>query len=552
MSKTSSNVPSIDIAELIDQIYTTALDPDHFPEFITHWRHALAQDQLDFSELSPHFAQAEQLLARLEKADEFSKQPLNVSPHIAFQIDGTGNIHSANDLGQQFVGRQDSLPITSNAEQKLRKLAIDVGATKKARLERFVTTTDIDQQDITFLVSNISRTPIRPASALVVCTTVIWADGLNELLKQEFQFSKTELEIVRMLVEGKTSREIAAFRSRSWETIRTQLRKILNKAGVESQLDLVRLVLGYPAAAAMKSKQLVNEPWGRFIVNEVKDGQFVEYISAGKLTNRQVLFLHGSETNHMISRVLLKELLNQGASVLAPLRVGFGATSPVEKETARSTEAVSAVEVEVEVESISALLEATFDSAEKIEIIACGTGFHTALMVANAYPQWVKKLWVSEPALPNQLTPIQDSNQIPWGRSLAKAPEAIGFLVKASDSHIRKSGIEDYLLRHYATSLAAKKIQPDTQQLSEIVWSSEMVGRGLEGVIRDIYDLNEDWLDQIRDCKTDIIILEASSSVTPENDNTLVDLNPAHITKQMIKTKERLAMYTPGIAKAFQ
>ena len=537
MSDTSSKVAAIGIAELIDQIYATALDPSCFPVFITQWRHAIDQNLLDFSELTPHFEQAEQLLARLEKADEYSKQPLHVSPHIAFQIDSEGNMHSANDLAQQFVSKQDRLPITPSAEKKLRQLAMDISVTQSPRLERFVTTTSPGNQNIMFLVSNISRIPIRPASALVVCTTVIWADGLNELLRQEFQFSKAELEIIRMLVEGKTSREIAEFRSRSWETIRTQLRKILSKAGVESQLDLVRLVLGYPIAASLKSKQLVSEPWGQFIVHEIKDGRFIEYINAGQQTGRQILFLHGSEPRHMISRVFLKELLNQGASVLAPLRPGYGTTSLPQKETDASSELATIADL--------------LGKSEEIEIIACGTGFRTALQFANAYPQRVKKLWVSEPVFPNEFLAVQDSNEVPWATSLSHAPEAIGFLVKVSDTHIRRSGLEDYLSRDDTTSLDTKKMLADTHSFSEMVWSNELIGRGLEGVISDLHSMNEDWLDEIRICKTRMTILETGNSDTPETSKALLSLNPTFVTTQRIHTKERLAFYVSGIAKIF-
>ena len=349
-----------------------------------------------------------------------------------------------------------------------------------------------------------------------------------------------------MLVEGKTSREIAALRSRSWETIRTQLRMILNKAGVEGQLDLVRLVLGYPVATSLASERPESEPWGQFVVHEISDDRFVEYISAGKKNGRQFLFLHGSEPNHMISRVLLKELLNKGARVLAPLRMGYGATSLEPQEASKLSE----------VTSIAALL----DTSNGVEIITSGTGFRTALAFANAYPHCVTKLWAFEPVLPNHFSPIEgpnedpneDPNKVPWAMSLIQAPEATGFLVKVRDSNMRQLGIEDYLLRHYASSLDTKNNDIDATEMVEMIWASELISRGLEGVVRDMNNINSDWLDEIKNCETDITILQTSSSASAEANRVLVALNPKHIATQKIDDTKKLAFYSPGIAKIFQ
>jgi two-component system response regulator NreC len=54
--------------------------------------------------------------------------------------------------------------------------------------------------------------------------------------------TKTELKVLRLILQGKGTREIAKLRHRSVRTIEDERRRIMNKLGVDNLVDLVKQV----------------------------------------------------------------------------------------------------------------------------------------------------------------------------------------------------------------------------------------------------------------------------------------------------------------------
>jgi len=54
--------------------------------------------------------------------------------------------------------------------------------------------------------------------------------------------TKTEMGILRLILDGKSNKEIARFRNRSVRTIEDQQRRIRHKLGVDNSIDLVKQV----------------------------------------------------------------------------------------------------------------------------------------------------------------------------------------------------------------------------------------------------------------------------------------------------------------------
>ena len=55
-------------------------------------------------------------------------------------------------------------------------------------------------------------------------------------------FTKTELKVLRLILQGKGTREIAKLRHRSVRTIEDERRRIMHKLGVDNLVDLVKQV----------------------------------------------------------------------------------------------------------------------------------------------------------------------------------------------------------------------------------------------------------------------------------------------------------------------
>jgi DNA-binding CsgD family transcriptional regulator len=61
-------------------------------------------------------------------------------------------------------------------------------------------------------------------------------------IKQEFNLSRRELEVVENIIEGKTNQEIAELLSISEKTVKTHVTHIFNKTGVENRIQLFNIL----------------------------------------------------------------------------------------------------------------------------------------------------------------------------------------------------------------------------------------------------------------------------------------------------------------------
>lgn len=69
------------------------------------------------------------------------------------------------------------------------------------------------------------------------------SDGLEGSLRQIFGLTPAEAELVSLLTQGRSLKEIAATRRSALSTVRTQIRSVFRKTGTSRQGDLVRLIL---------------------------------------------------------------------------------------------------------------------------------------------------------------------------------------------------------------------------------------------------------------------------------------------------------------------
>jgi two-component system nitrate/nitrite response regulator NarL len=91
-----------------------------------------------------------------------------------------------------------------------------------------------NSQQMSFAVEALASTPVVRA---------VGANGLSLL-------SKRELEVVRLLAEGLTNREIAERMVLSQHTVKNYLFRVFDKLGVSSRMELLCLTLAYPPGHA--------------------------------------------------------------------------------------------------------------------------------------------------------------------------------------------------------------------------------------------------------------------------------------------------------------
>lgn len=95
----------------------------------------------------------------------------------------------------------------------------------------------------------INKSPIRPMVAEKVREELRRSkereEGLLYLVKLIAELTPTELEVLRLLYEGKTRREIAAERCVEFGTTKMQVHNILKKTNKRSSKDLIREIRQY-------------------------------------------------------------------------------------------------------------------------------------------------------------------------------------------------------------------------------------------------------------------------------------------------------------------
>jgi len=80
---------------------------------------------------------------------------------------------------------------------------------------------------------------------LVSCDGGANASQALALAAEQYQFTPAEMDIARHLLHGRSSAEIAALRCSSRETVRSQIKSLLQKTGVHRQAALIALLGGY-------------------------------------------------------------------------------------------------------------------------------------------------------------------------------------------------------------------------------------------------------------------------------------------------------------------
>ncbi len=89
--------------------------------------------------------------------------------------------------------------------------------------------------------------------ALVVIHELDWRPLESaSLVQRTFDLTPAETEVTTCLMEGRSLQEIAGQRGVRLSTIRSQIKSILSKTGVNRQIDLVRLIARLPDLGSVR------------------------------------------------------------------------------------------------------------------------------------------------------------------------------------------------------------------------------------------------------------------------------------------------------------
>jgi pimeloyl-ACP methyl ester carboxylesterase/DNA-binding CsgD family transcriptional regulator len=179
------------------------------------------------------------------------------------------------------------------------------------------------------------RCPDRDEIAGLMTTLApVWNPLLAQALRHHFYLTAAETNVVQGLVTGQTLSQIAAARGRSVHTVRTQMKTILRKTDLDSQVELVRLVgfmERFGGNGHADSTGSANRPADEVDQHDaitLSTGRRMEYSLLGPADGRPVLFVHGMLDHAALTARARDYLFRNRIRLIAPARPSFGSSDP--------------------------------------------------------------------------------------------------------------------------------------------------------------------------------------------------------------------------------
>lgn len=158
-----------------------------------------------------------------------------------------------------------------------------------------------------------------------------WSAQAEAMLVTSFGLSRAELDIVRNLLAGQSLREMAESSGRSEHTVRNQAKAVLAKTGAPGQVDLIRLVVYLINHDTGDATEKPRDTAAPDAVMNMASGLGMQVFRFGPQDGQPVIFLHGMLDGLAPLKYLERQLSQRGLYVIAPVRPGFGRSSPVKR-----------------------------------------------------------------------------------------------------------------------------------------------------------------------------------------------------------------------------
>ena len=528
----SRKVGYSDKLELIDQIYQVAVEPERYEQLLDLWEerlgplrarestraegHTLA---IEDSELESHFARAAAVLDRIDQIAAGTNVHAIVSAYdrsAAFTFSNAGMISAANGAAKAVLGITSgdalaSLPIDESEISILKREAarITLNGDGIASFLRFRISTT--QRTLVIRLSRVEDGERGTTEVLAVTSEMAWPEHLTTVVRETFDLTEAEAEVLRALVEGAGLKDIAAGRGRSLDTIKTQLRSILAKTDTRTQAELIRLSLclmdvvstadtvsEFKTAAAQRGRL---EPLPFISINR-PDGRRSDHISFGSASGRPVLFfpLNYGLIRWPVSAEIAAE--RKGLRIIVPIRAGYGRSTKAETRSSY---------VDTVVEDTIAVLD--HYGIDRCPVIALSMDAYFAYRIAERHPGRLTGMVNCSAGLHFDRR-AQYERMHKWHRFIIAnaryAPSMLPFMVKAGFSLARRIGKRGFVHAVYGGSPADVMTFEDPEVMEAMVLGSEVClsewHSAHEAFAHEVIVEQDDWSEKVRNCGVPVVI----------------------------------------------
>lgn len=523
VDRKTNDVAGDHMAELIDGIYEVAVDPARYESLVDIWERRLgplrsgAGQSFSDAVLEQHAARAWLFLDRYDQIA--GRRGVNAAlaelgRTAAFASRDGRTVVAANEAaGQLFqlrVGqRLTALPIQPEEAEALSKAIRSISVSKQDASTVLRARSTRTGGPIIFRIRPVIDEEVQ--SALVATSEFAWPQGLTDTMREAFDLTLAEVEVVRSITEGQSPKEIAESRGRSLDTVRTQMRSILAKTETHSQSELVRVTI---ALMDVVEHAISRQGRGLKAASDLKDipyrsvtltdGRRLDYIEFGDPAGRACVYfpLDYGLIRWPASAEAAAE--RRHLRVIVPIRAGFGHSSPMPAgiNYTKST-----------ADDAAQLLRQL--GVEKAVAITLGADLRFAMKLALLKPGLLTGILGCAAMLPVQ-TAEQYDRMDKWHRFILAngryAPRLLPFLVKAGYSMARRLGKDRFFTAVNAGSPADLRTFEIPEVRQAILSGSDVClsdwHSSHEAFAREVIDSETNWSDLIQQCTIPVKLLQ--------------------------------------------
>jgi pimeloyl-ACP methyl ester carboxylesterase/DNA-binding CsgD family transcriptional regulator len=485
--------PIDDGDEIISRLYDVALDPARYEALLDQWEHSvgplrhdggrLKHGLIDDQTIADHFRRASHFLDQLPPPGETDERSALIA-----QFDKTAALIISDKLVIERLNESAARALEAEQDQSVSALPIeDVDLEALTRkLRDMLRSAPVDPSVFRvrsntsgrFIILHLRHCQLSDGTPQIVALTseVSWPDNFSSILQAAFEFTKAEVEVVRMLIECCSLKEIAEQRGRAVDTVRAQLKSILSKTETNSQIELVRLTLSMmdiashaldaePAAHLNSSVSGTLKPVP-FQSISTDDGRRIDYIILGDPKGSPCVFLPIDYGLIRWPASAEAAALETGIKVVVPVRAGYGASDPLPKQMPFCEGATN---------DLRAVL--THEKIDACPFISMGSDSYFAFHYAMTHPDQVKAIIACSGTLP--LTRADQYERMEkWHRFIIAGarytPNLLPFMVKAGFSLARRIGKRGFVNSGYGNNPADIETFENPETYEAMITGSEV------------------------------------------------------------------------------
>nr|WP_305889100.1 LuxR C-terminal-related transcriptional regulator [Parvularcula maris] len=489
--------PVLSDLEIIEASYRCAADPAALDEFLERCGARLDEQDLGTQPglLERQLKSVASLLSRMPdpSPEDEAEAVLRQSRSAAVLINAAGSVSDLNEEGALMFGARRGAEargswLDPGSEQEYERLLrmLRPGANRAQVVLRITKPSGEAGMAEGFVAGEAAQ------HVLIRALSVEWTGKVAETLSSAFDLTAAEIDVSRMIFEGKAVEEIAAERQSAPRTVRTQLRSIFAKTGMARQLELNRLL----NALAARSEQIEGatgrwrDPLGREKIVRAPDGRAIALTFMGQADGYPVLLTHGAFTGYMLPEQVQHHAKKCGLNLIVVMRPGFGNSDPLEREGAITAGARSLKDV------------CDILNIERCSAIGLMNGLTPIARFASQDPALVEKVLSIGAAVP--LKPPIGFSHLPGAVKTMLRLASIGSVATevaalASLRLVRSKGMAEGIVRMFGHSEPDRRSTSDPRTLSLMAASASMLSaQGHATFTKDLGLIAADWREDLR------------------------------------------------------